>query len=405
MSGELQTRLVLCRHFNNPIGCARDVRCLYAHMLVPASTGQGAPTSPKEALPAGKLLVSGQERDRSEFVETLGLQSGRGTLCKDGLAACKFGAKCRFLHLAASGIASAPAAAENDEGKMSCCVCYEVVKVAEHVQCSEGHFCCDDCFSDYAEVTWSERDFDDVEKPVVACPFDGCAHEFTDSQVMKHANETACERYMDKVQTAKTRVAMRSMQTLTRTLIETTLQTQDAASLETRAQRRARRTAERRLLEEQLRHDMPHALQCPRCGLGPLDYKGCDIVGYHQGQRVHGGGVIDNRCRCGFMAARKNEYVAWNGELPAEDSSDDDGAALASSLPQLPAPAVTDMHLALWRLTDIGFGEADAQRALDLASGNGSVAAALLYECDEQRISIHSPGAQRILAHTLARRT
>jgi len=155
-----------------------------------------------------------------------------------------------------------------------------------------------------------------------------------------------------------------------------------------------------------LRHDMPHALQCPRCGLGPLDYSGCEMVGYHQGQRVQGGGVIDNRCRrCGFMAARKSEYVAWNGEWPAQDSSDDDGAALASSLPQLPAPAVTDMQLALRRLTDLGFAEADAQRALDLASGNGSNAAALLYECGDKRISVQSPEAERILELLLIRRT
>jgi len=403
VNSEFQTRSKTCMFFQTSAGCRKGDDCPYEHIRVPVD----------ESVPAGKLRVSGVLRDKAEFHETVGLRCGlrlrRGQLCRAGMDACGFGAGCTFLHAKVAVDVAAAAAAPDDtangdaDDAMLCCICYCAVQGERHLLCREGHAVCDNCFSRFVEITWAERNFDNVEQPAVPCPIDACGFEFTHSQVTKHSSNTACTRYIDVLRQAGVRARV---QAITEGIMQQVQQ--ETSAMQTREQRRALLVAKQRVLEEQFRQAMPDALQCPKCGWGPLDYTGCDVVRYHQGERVVGASIIDNRCRgCGFLASNKGEYMPWNGVLHADflASSDDEGegaaGAAASAQPAIaPAPAVTDEELTLRHLTELddSFSEAIAQRALELMGGNGDIAAALLYECRERNVSIHQPDAASIAA-------
>jgi len=235
VNSEFQTRSKTCMFFQTSAGCRKGDDCPYEHIRVPVD----------ESVPAGKLRVSGVLRDRHEFHETEGLRRGlelrRGRLCIHGSGACRFGASCTFLHARATDDIAAAAAAGDEiavgdaDDEMLCCICYDPVQGDKHLLCGEGHACCDNCFSDFVEITWAERNFDTVEQPAVTCPIEDCGHEFTNSQVTKHISGTACDRFMAVGQEAKSRAAVRNMQAL----IGEVLQRHEESALQNREQRRA----------------------------------------------------------------------------------------------------------------------------------------------------------------------
>ncbi|CAJ1389900.1 unnamed protein product [Effrenium voratum] len=63
---------------------------------------------------------------------------------------------------------------------------------------------------------------------------------------------------------------------------------------------------------------MDNPRQCGRCGLGPIDHRGCSNLRSHHGEQ-DGGGVVSNACpRCGWFARTLSQWPVWDGELQTE---------------------------------------------------------------------------------------
>ena len=85
----------------------------------------------------------------------------------------------------------------------------------------------------------------------------------------------------------------------------------DSANVVQRTQQDAAATA------EFMRRRHPNAVQCPRCGAGPVIPENCYDLQAHHGERLaHGGGRISNACpACGFFSRERGDWVRWNGQM------------------------------------------------------------------------------------------
>jgi ribosomal protein L37E len=67
---------------------------------------------------------------------------------------------------------------------------------------------------------------------------------------------------------------------------------------------------------EFMRRQYPNAVQCPRCGAGPVIPENCYNLQTHHGENAEGGGQISNACpACGFFGRERRDWVAWNGQM------------------------------------------------------------------------------------------
>ena len=90
------------------------------------------------------------------------------------------------------------------------------------------------------------------------------------------------------------------------------------------AEAEKRRTAEleevQRMNEEatrrMLQQEYPNAVQCPRCGAGPVVPENCYNLETHHGQELRGGGRVSNACpACGFFDRDRGNWARWDGRL------------------------------------------------------------------------------------------
>eukprot|EP00961_Rhodomonas_salina_P299111 3938656-Rhodomonas_salina.1 len=80
--------------------------------------------------------------------------------------------------------------------------------------------------------------------------------------------------------------------------------------------RQQRGQTEEAQTREYLRSVYPDALQCPRCGHGPVIVDGCSDLRAHHGQRAQGGGTFSNACHaCGFFSNERAQWMHWDGRL------------------------------------------------------------------------------------------
>jgi serine/threonine protein kinase len=67
---------------------------------------------------------------------------------------------------------------------------------------------------------------------------------------------------------------------------------------------------------EFMRRQYPNAVQCPRCGAGPVIPENCYDLQAHHGERARGGGQINNACpACEFFSRERGDWVRWNGQM------------------------------------------------------------------------------------------
>ena len=66
---------------------------------------------------------------------------------------------------------------------------------------------------------------------------------------------------------------------------------------------------------EFMQRQYPNAVQCPRCGAGPVIPENCYDLQAHHGQNTRGG-RISNACpSCGFFSRDRGHWVRWNGQM------------------------------------------------------------------------------------------
>jgi serine/threonine protein kinase len=66
---------------------------------------------------------------------------------------------------------------------------------------------------------------------------------------------------------------------------------------------------------EFMRRKYPNAVQCPRCGAGPVIPENCYDLQVHHGDRTRGG-HISNACpACGFFSRDRRHWDRWNGQM------------------------------------------------------------------------------------------
>jgi hypothetical protein len=67
---------------------------------------------------------------------------------------------------------------------------------------------------------------------------------------------------------------------------------------------------------EFMRRQYPNAVQCPRCGAGPVIPENCYNLQTHHGENARGGGQISNACpACRFFSRERGDWVTWNGQM------------------------------------------------------------------------------------------
>eukprot|EP00438_Fugacium_kawagutii_P036135 Skav217546 [mRNA] locus=scaffold4393:35651:36823:- [translate_table: standard] len=71
-----------------------------------------------------------------------------------------------------------------------------------------------------------------------------------------------------------------------------------------------------------LRRSAPNALQCPKCGVGPVLPEGCADLQAHNGERRAQGtrvAFISNACRkCNFFSRQRSDWHPWNGQIRSD---------------------------------------------------------------------------------------
>jgi hypothetical protein len=68
---------------------------------------------------------------------------------------------------------------------------------------------------------------------------------------------------------------------------------------------------------EYMRRQFPNAVQCPRCGAGPVIPEHCyDLQAHHGEMAEQGRGRISNACpACGFFSRERGDWLMWNGQM------------------------------------------------------------------------------------------
>ncbi|ETV81027.1 TKL protein kinase [Aphanomyces astaci] len=67
---------------------------------------------------------------------------------------------------------------------------------------------------------------------------------------------------------------------------------------------------------EFMRRQFPNAVQCPRCGAGPVIPENCYNLKTHHGESTSGGGRISNACpSCQFFTPERSVWANWDGQM------------------------------------------------------------------------------------------
>ena len=176
-----------------------------------------------------------------------------------------------------AGYLSAGSNGDEDEDESECLICLCTMPAREGVQCAEGHFVCDGCFSNMVIASGSDDGLTLRRDNNVYCPMrteagGGCGAEaYTHATVAQHASQEATEKWRE----AERRLAQRR------------LQPEHDRALEEAERRGAE--AERRRMEGTLRdraqdvrncitRAIDEATACPHCNAVFMDYDACDAV-------------------------------------------------------------------------------------------------------------------------------
>jgi len=83
------------------------------------------------------------------------------------------------------------------------------------------------------------------------------------------------------------------------------------------------RQSEETATAQYLRDHYRNAVQCPRCGAGPVIPEQCADLQAHHGEELSRGGRISNACpSCGFFSRNRGDWTSWDGRLrPSQDDT------------------------------------------------------------------------------------
>jgi hypothetical protein len=224
------------------------------------------------------------------------------------------------------------------------------------LRCTNGHFVCDECFSDYVRITWADRVQQDLTTvPVLNCAIPDCGAVISERDLARHVSEAALEAYQNtRLMAMEAHACAKAQAEIQKRLDQ--LQGPENAAGQRSAQREALSGAAAEMLNGQLRAAFPNALMCPRCKFGPVDQMACNDFGAHHNQQVGQGVVIDNRCPiCHFFGRSRADWRPWDGVrresfvTPAQQLVEMSGCTLAEAQHALQA-AGDDVNVAAMRL-------------------------------------------------------
>lgn len=220
---------------------------------------------------------------------------------------------------------------EVPQERSNCCLCFELVPLANGALCSLAHFTCQGCLGRHVAslLDTVEDSAGRLEQhrarggriPCPACLTDPSqeASVFTDEQLRgiegpifaryTAAKDAATENRLWVVYQDRFQAEVRRMRAEFQTQLDQVRQGQQQQHRELRSQ------AEEAATAEMLRRNFPNALQCPRCSRGPVLPEGCHDLRAHHGER-RGRANVSNACRgCGFFAAERSAWAPWNGQM------------------------------------------------------------------------------------------
>ena len=97
---------------------------------------------------------------------------------------------------------------------------------------------------------------------------------------------------------------------------------------------RAAGDSEEAATAQYLRDHYRNAVQCPRCGAGPVIPEQCADLQAHHGETLSRGGRISNACpSCGFFSRNRGDWASWDGLL--RRSQDEIGEGLSRERQQM----------------------------------------------------------------------
>jgi hypothetical protein len=191
----------------------------------------------------------------------------------------------------------------------TCLVCLDgELEEGQGVSCAHGHFFCDGCFSQHVET---EAGLVDANPDLlrerggrVLCPIERHEPAFSAQQVVAHVTAEAFELY-DRARQA---VLQQAEFEKAQAQLEEELRKRASAGGGAGAPSAA-------VLAKQMQQLMPNAVQCGRCGVGPVDHVSCSDLTAHHGQRV-GAGRISNACQgCGWFSPNVRDWPKWDGRV------------------------------------------------------------------------------------------
>jgi hypothetical protein len=190
-----------------------------------------------------------------------------------------------------------------------CAVCAERTRHADGAVCAEGHLICTAnaamrCLQRWAEHCMGEdlttrRAWDGR----VRCPVGGCgAPPFEDPEMARLLPAALFQTYLEK-RTDVVKAALWEEFEET----EQERRKADVARLDAMNEE-----ATRKLLEQ----EYPNAVQCPKCGAGPVVPENCYNLATHHGDALAGGGRVSNACpACGFFDSDRGNWAKWDGRM------------------------------------------------------------------------------------------
>ena len=202
-----------------------------------------------------------------------------------------------------------------------CVICKNNTNM-EGIRCNENHFHCKDCFQTFVKISSinlarGEINNQNGTNGEIYCTMrteangENCcrACQFSSYQIAQCVDNEIFSKYLEAL-------IYVSNNKLEKELLNK--HSEDILELKNKSNNLEIERKNRQILQEQLQKEFPDALQCKRCGFGPIISTGCwDLETHHNRTFGYGSNTtINNSCpRCGWFTREKKEWQKWNGIL------------------------------------------------------------------------------------------
>ena len=179
----------------------------------------------------------------------------------------------------------------------TCCICFDDDVKTSVASCGDPeHRVCSDCLTSHVQSTCDLEDtalLPEIysRKGQVPCPGFRCQHNFTSKALFSVLGQESCELAVEAANAAARQ--------------EGKLEALRELSLGDKG------TQNQAVLVAELKTSFPDAVQCGRCGVGPVVHHACSDLTSH-----HGRDGINNACAaCGWFSEDINDWPRWEGKL------------------------------------------------------------------------------------------